>query len=273
MRVGHRKRGLDSLVASLVALHQIELLIDQTFHRVPSKADLDDKLNNTTANTILLGRFYEVLGAALFNGRLPSEEEKIFYATEEEGIPDIIIESENKILESKSVNVYKLCEISGSQLEAYEEMNKREPYPKVGYVIWRHRIPGIRSSWKGTGRELIQQASKNTLYGIVLPLEVMQALCLQRYDVYNQNLVYVHPRDQVPEDCYNGGTGIYASTLTRLFETPEEILTELSFTEGVKIKRTLTPSDLRVERYKVSQFPLIEISVSPRISENDEVPF
>ncbi len=267
---GVERGGLDRLVLNTIDNHHECNPIDKLWHSVPSKKALDESLPAGTASAIMEGRFYEVLTAALLEGRLPKREEVVYYSEGMDGIPDVIVDKANLLVESKATHVHRACEISGSQVEAYEVMSNKEPHPNILYAMWRHRIPGIKSLWQGSTKDLIKEAADSTLYGLLLPFEVIQEFARTRgsYD----GLVYTHPEDHPRGNEYNGATAIRARTLTNLFEHPKIVMEELGFTT-TKVDRMLTPRGLRIERFKIPVIPVVRVYVSKDEEATDDVPF
>ena len=113
---GDQEGGLGGLVKRLIPEHE-EISINHPWLRVPYKKSLTEQISrkNEQGKIRMLGTLYEVLTAGITGGRLPTENEKKYYLETDEGIPDVIIEQENRVLESKAAYKHRTHGIKGLQ--------------------------------------------------------------------------------------------------------------------------------------------------------------
>lgn len=197
-----------------------------------------------------MGRFYEELTAGMYGGVLEDTKE-----TYDGGLmkPDVVDHKNKVMTEAKGVRIDQKCDLLDPQVEHYMDCQRADPELRIYMAIYRHILPGIVKTWRGTSAQLYRQLAKQTICSTVMPLSLMLAL----HTTGNSNLIYRYDG----EGRYGPCTCIRPRTLRRLFEEPEKVIEELGLKpEEFILLRRISPKVISVNGTKVQEFPVMIIS-------------
>jgi len=212
---------------------------------IPLTEELGVLLKKPTARAILMGRFYEHLTAALYGGDvciseiLPGGDED-----ENDTItPDVVNNSTKRYFEVKGVCAGQHCMLQDYQLDHYEQLLRARPGYDLSFAFFRHTLHGIKSTWSGNSEQLLSELAAKTLYLVVLPYSAIT----QMHGMVNGSKALVS-RFQKEGSPFDRCTSVLASTLTRLYTKPEEVVEQVAGED--------------VSRYTLSRYVSAPISLS-----------
>lgn len=294
-----RITSLDGIVDSVLEMHTDRLKPARSRMMIRGQGILPHIDIDTTGSyrAVAMGRFYEHLTAALYGGKLGNRIE-IDQATNGDDSngngevvggekmdittimkPDVVHSEGNVLYESKACRSGQKCNLTDFQVRLYKELQQRSPYPKVYFVVYRHGLYGIKSSWTGSAEGLFRALSERTAYSLVLPLR----LILRLHDPENlSRWVSRYEGKETSRDDFNTCTSIMASALTKLLKEPEEVLQDLDHQElsfhhrEFSVRRFMSPSRLYINRCRIQKFPIVYIidNVAEGESESEsDIPF
>jgi hypothetical protein len=244
-----------------------------------------------------MGNFYELYSAIVFGGRLNNRE----YISNGGGrVYDLrLVKADVVDIPRKSVReikgngfVHQLNLLDG-QMNRYSKYVQLKPELIPTIEIYRHGFEGIRS-FNGTREELFSSLSRNTLYGLRLPLSVVLTIWnlpdrkgFGKYAAHYQKVstpdkpqivssslfsgLEKTPSEQHVQDLdsrvrkgvkpYESCTRVKNSTLLELLENPQAFISLIGLDlNHFNIKRLLSPPDISVEGNPVVQFPIVDIT-------------
>lgn len=279
-----RITSLDGIVESISAQHKYKLRPVSSRIKIRAQGVLPFMGIESTGSfrAVAMGRFYEYLTAAFYGGRLGSViklddstnsnggngDGEVQEAEEQFDIttilkPDVVHSEANVMYESKAVRSGQTCKLTDSQIDLYKELQQRNPYPKVYFVIYRHGLYGIKSTWTGSAEKLFGVLSERTAYSLVLPFRMI----LRLHDTENPSeYVSRYEGKENSRDDFNTCTCIRASALTRILKEPERVLQDLNHPESsflpeeFRVRRFMSPNKIYVNRNRVRQFPIVYIT-------------
>lgn len=264
---------LEEVVNRLRGTHTEVLPAISSVVTILGNGDLSVPLRNATTKATMMGTFYEGLTAALYGGDV-CVSERLPGSDEEEGCvtPDVVNHGTRQYFEVKSVCSGQHCMLQDYQLEGYGRLLEYHREYTLSFAVYRHTVRGIKSTWKGTASELFQALGEGTLYLVILPYDVVA----QMHTAANGSscLVYRFQKERSP---FGRCTSVLASTVTRLFTEPEEILQLVAGEEvsRYRVERLLSPK-VTCNGYVVRPFPIVSVedttAVKKPVVDND-VPF
>ncbi len=224
-----------------------------------------------SSRAVAMGRFYEYVTAALYGGRLGdvvdignrSDTETTNgngvgdLETDSIAKPDVVHSGKNIIYESKACRSGQTCKLADEQIDAYRALQARDPPPRVYYVVYRHNVRGIKSSWRGTTERLFKELSEGTAYSLVLPFR----LILRLYNPENlSRYVSRYQGRQETRNDFDTCTCIRSSALTKILKEPKTVVEDLGLDcSSFELRRILSPRKFYVNRHRVNQFPILFI--------------
>ncbi len=276
-------RGLEKVVNSLRGSYSQSHVPYSSAVIIPSNVDLSAPLTKPTSRAILMGKFYEHLTAALYGGDVCVTEFLAGADEEKEDdcmkiTPDVVNNNTRRYFEVKGVCAGQHCMLQDYQLEHYEQLLGARSGYDLSFAFYRHNLHGIKSTWEGNSEELLTALAAKTLYLIVLPYSAIT----QMHGMINGSHALVS-RFQKEGSPFDRCTSVLASTLTRLYTEPEEILQQIA---GEDISQynicRFVSEPISISGYVVPSFPIVfveDMRVADtrgdlkNVSVDDDVPF
>lgn len=263
---------LEKLVNSVLPKFQKELQVQSLELKVPTQMDLP-KIPTLSKRAVAMGRYYEFMTRGFFGGVL--SDLKYLEAQDNENhhnhfsIPDVTNHEEGVLWESKACCSGHSCNLLDSQIEGYKSRQLDEPDLRIFFVVYRHVLRGIKSTYKGSERELFEELNKKTMLALVLPFSLVLGLHepIHEENPHWSRLCYMYEekegigRTDGKHHYFGSCTYIRSPTLNRFLTEPEEVIQEIGYdVSAFNIKRRITPEGLRVNKNPVRQFPVVLIS-------------
>ncbi len=243
-------------IRSLEKSHRNVLKPVESVIRVPIQKYLFDIEPNATEKGMAQGRFYESLTAGLYGGFTSDLKFKIDEETYKGStIPDVIDWGGNKIWESKGFAIYYSCNIMSRQILGNMHIQLNNPDCEFNYALYRHPIKGMHSTYRKSLDDLIQDLSEQTLFSVVLPLNVILHLSIPGNDNGAKAVRHYEGKREYPNCiCLN------QAFTKKLFFDAEETIDSIGLSsKDYSFKRYLSP-EMEVNENKVNPFPIVHIS-------------
>ncbi|MBS3169021.1 hypothetical protein J4210_00925 [Candidatus Woesearchaeota archaeon] len=248
---------LEFLVNDLLALSTSEFPAAASSAILPTPEKDDVLLHDPTTRALRLGLFYEQLTMLLFGGEPGKTFSPLVRELDLLTRPDIVDEQKQCFLESKAICSGQHCLILDSQLQGYDTLTEHFPAYSISFALYRHSLPGIKSSWAGTASDLFGELSSSTAYLISLPYALVCALQQKGISDPFSRLVY---RYHNPYTTFDTCVCIRSSTITRLATEPEIVIADLDLAgDRFSVDRYSSPA-LRINNTPINRFPIIQIS-------------
>ena len=203
-----------------------------------------------------MGTYYEFITQGFYGGKLSDlkyitrtngrDEGELFSAK-----PDIIDTRRKKVGESKACYSGESCKLQDLQIERYKSIQYDNQDSAVYFAIYRHTLKGIKSIWKGSEKELLEELADKTRFSIVLPFSIILSL----YKSKNLELVYRYDGKKFYK-C----SSIRSLTINRFLTEPKGVIEQLDLNyNNFIVNRFLSPKNFHTNNHRVRQFPLLTI--------------
>lgn len=211
-----------------------------------------------------LGSFYESLMQGIYGGEL-KEQYKIKNGSLEKIIePDLSCENFHR--EAKAVSPGRSLRLKDNQMAGYCILEEGKYFSKkeITFEIFRHGVKELMSELKYKDVKLLfKELSKSTKFMMSLPFRVV-------FDIYASGKCS-HQKETLSPSCSNSrhqhSHGSYAridsGALNALLAYPEETLKYFNVElEGLKIIKSKFPENAKINRFKITPFPVLVIEDS-----------
>ncbi|MBT4539462.1 hypothetical protein HOC32_04210 [Candidatus Woesearchaeota archaeon] len=258
---------LERLLEEVAPLHTT--LFTPARSRMPPLYYADDNPRPVTGQFAveIMGKFYEHLAAYLFGGSLENSFRVDQFETPVDIIHPITGKEDREIIRPDLVTTDHIFEVKGirynhvnylidSQIEAYRSMQVNFPDHSFSYTFFRHAVPGIRTQRRKNVQRLRKELAANTLYNVVVPLQVILAMhdqAIADSDTHTK-LIQRYKNESVrwADSC----SGIKMGAMSRLLKEPESCLEDLNLDpNNFTVKRYRTPTK-NVYGHPLKQFPI-----------------
>jgi len=266
--------NLEKLLTLIAPLHYQELQPSATTATILSKRKDCEQLDNPTTRAITMGLFYETLTSLFYGGVLGASFSPVTNELSLLTKPDIVNHDTKHFYECKSVRNGHHGMFLDTQLNGYDQLQEHFPDYSTSFAIYRHTLPGIKSSWQGTTNDLFQELSQKTAYLVLLPYSIVQQFQTVGQSGVSSSLV---SRYDNPQSTYDTCTCLRSSTLTTLATEPERVIDDLKIDrEQFTINRYRSPgcwiNSIPLRRFLIIQIDDLEKPNSNR-SSIEQIPF
>lgn len=245
---------LEKMVAGVMPLHTTIIKPAQNSVTIPiKKSTIGNEYPNQTKRRQFMGFFFENLNSALYGGNLND----VRYNTSSDGNgkntkPDVVDKRKYVRWETKATVSGDGLEISDSQFRGYQLSQYNNPRTKFLYSIFRHSLHDIEKKERTYG-EIMFGLIEKTSFSLALTLRVLDSLSKAK----NTGLVSQYMGKQTSwHDCFI----IRSPTVNKFLTEPQSILEAMGLNpDDFVIQRYLSPENFRVNRRKISQFPIVKI--------------
>jgi hypothetical protein len=194
----------------------------------------------------VIGVFYENISQGLYGGELHSER---YALPENNGLdlftqPDLVIDAEGIIKESKGNLSGHTCELRRQQIDGYRFIHSQDPDKDLFFALYRH---GVRHPKGLTANGVIKALAQETYFSLVLPF---RTVVLRLYDPSLHRVQGLSSKSEANP----GNTSLHSPTINSLLGEPEVVLDKIG----------LDQSDFLIERYESSPiFSINGIDIKP----------
>src|SRR3989344_233544 len=250
---------LEKMVEPVFPLHKRVLRPKHKVIKLQYQLSLNGFYPSESRRAILMGDFFENLSWAIYGGELNDRKYDISFANgihvEETIKPDIVDHKEKIMTEVKSNCTGHSCNITTRQINCYRSLQYELPDYKFVLQVYRHTIPEIKAK-KRTEEEVIRELLNQPVFSLELPLSVLLRIreLSNEPNAFARNYVGNGARYWPSSLCIN------SQTTNALFIRPNAILELLGFNlERFEIRRHLSPSNIRMNGYRLKQFPVARV--------------
>lgn len=202
------------------------------------------------------GRFFEELGISIFGGTL-NDSIHMFY--EDYQIKPDIKFGENKFGEVKSCLIGLQLKLEKEQLAKMALLLIKNGLPSLDFILFQHGLVDIQKDYQEKDK-LIKGLKKEVLYCIRVPIQFPMQFFIHPDQCKKYKL-----KEYPPDKRGNRGYGdknilsISSKFMPSLLFNPNITLQEIGLNLKDYIFQRYTVSNLKVNKKKISQFPLLVI--------------
>jgi hypothetical protein len=209
-----------------------------------------------------LGFFYELIVTALFGGTVYNQRYLRNQRNDNVHLikPDVLCEEYGCAFESKARRSGRHVLIYHNQLKYYKELQDKFGFNSY-YCIFTQTMKVATKSYPGTPFDMFNELSDKTLWGMVLPLDILYELAFDP----NTDLVRRYYEDGNAPIGWQSVTVLKSSTLTKLFLNPNLIIPK-GKVPYYEVERT-NVHGITLNNLEIADFPLLLIK-EPQITAN-----
>ncbi len=239
----------------LARTHEPEQLVPVFKSKVlPVTKGLSELLIQATDRKRLMGLFYQGMTVTFYGGKFGELTSLSREGEEVSLIPDVVDHKRKRYGESKSSATGGNWTITLKQYVGYCALQEEHPDYATYFAFYKHGLRGIASTWSGTTHDLFKKLAQHTKYSVVLPFSLIVELRKPR--PRNERLTYEYTNETSFDPCMR----LTSSATTRLMKDPNDILNALGMDlKRYEIVRQVSPSNISIHGYRVSQFPIVTI--------------
>ena len=229
MKIGERVRGV-------LPFHSEVLTPVHKWIKIPTQISMSGFYPSTNKRRVLVGAFYEGVDRGFYGGDLNDVKFDIEFLNGKRfgGVKLDIIDKENNLeREIKGSHYDKEAKITHEQLTGMTFKQYHHPHEEFFVSFYKYNLPGLEKIHR-TEENIISGLLKNTLYSIILPLNVI----LKIRENPKQGVNFGRNHLQKEGTQYESCLCIAPSALQRFLTNPHENLQLLG----------LDPSRFKIER-------------------------
>ncbi|MBI2148824.1 hypothetical protein HYU23_04025 [Candidatus Woesearchaeota archaeon] len=180
--------------------------------------------------------------------------------------PDVVDLERNIYWESKCIANGGRLPLRDDQTAGYTALQRRKPYPKINFMMFKHNVEDIRLNLERSADKLFSEICSNTQYAIVIPMSLIAEFADLSKLAERNDLVYRYaPKRIAPRKGRKDPTSrhcLYVKNpiLYGLLTEPEKVIKDLGLNpQEYTFKRVMSPDEFCVNDYLLRPFPILQI--------------